>query len=223
MKKYRFLLYMVVLILQGLIPVYIFSQDTTKNQSVEPLGENPTYRIFKERYPHPMFNGEVGTGIPRLTVVYVYDESQLVEDPIIPEPWIRVDSNEYFPLDSRGIQDAIKRIHFSPSTKEEAMSVAKLILNNDHICTVIFEYDSILPAKLLEMKGKDVEKLNLQKPKIVMDSATFKLEFYTFSSYTSYFRSGEIDYFVNKVYCNIGPSVLNIYMEDVWSLTEKRN
>ena len=191
----------------------VFGQDTAKV-----IMENPIERSFKNRYPSPMFSSEVGTGIPGLTVVFVFDASQLAKDPIIPRPWVKIDSNSYYSLDSRGIGEAMKKINFIPSNETEAMNAAKLMMIGEHTFNIIFETDSLFPKELEALKRNEIRKLGIQKPKFEKNGDTYKIVYYAFIRETDYFHQGAISYYINKVICQVGPSIYYVSQSQIWSL-----
>lgn len=85
--------------------------------------------FFKSRYENPVIEviGGSFTGVfPSLTFYSVYDEENLVEDPLIPDLWVRTSTLSYF--SGHDMTEALRQDEIIPRNEIEAIAIARELL-----------------------------------------------------------------------------------------------
>ena len=90
------------------------------------MAESWISNSFEEQFPNPVLCSKASTKIKGLEVRFVFDKSVEGEDPIRPSGWIVTEKGDKFPLDGRGVREALKRIAFTPQSAEDAIEAAIL-------------------------------------------------------------------------------------------------
>lgn len=109
-----------------------------------------TKTFFTTQYDDPVIeklHGSHEKVFPSLTVYSVFEKSNLAEDPLIPDIWIRTASGNFFP--SGNIEEALKEDRVFPGNRTEALAFAREIVRIRHDCyyfiTGTASFDGTIP------------------------------------------------------------------------------
>lgn len=133
MKALRLIIIVLITIL--IIPNLMFSQQGGRMGRID----SKAREFFKSRYGNPVIEILEGTHnrvFPSLTFYTVYEEENLVEDPLIPELWVRTSADTFYSV--HDMSEALKEEAIVPRNSKEALSLARelLLLQYDGCCVV---------------------------------------------------------------------------------------
>ncbi|MBN1604607.1 MAG: hypothetical protein JW915_23565 [Chitinispirillaceae bacterium] len=111
-----------VFVIGLIIPIPLFSQLGGQKYRVD----RKTLDFFKSLYKKPVieiFKGSHKKVFPSLAFYTVFEEEHLVEDPLIPDIWIRTSKGTYFI--GNDMAEALKEERIVPENKNEALIFAR--------------------------------------------------------------------------------------------------
>jgi hypothetical protein len=91
----------------------------------------PAEKTFAQRYPQPMIHATAETAVPGLKVIWVFDRSQLAEDPIVPLPWFDTTDGAKFRGNLGGLSLALDHLGFAPKSEADAIAVLEALVKAD--------------------------------------------------------------------------------------------
>lgn len=107
-------------------------------------------KFFTEHYENPVIEkhpGEHHTVFPSLSLYSVFEKANLVEDPLVPDIWIRTGTGTFYPSDS--IEQALREDRIVPKNRKEALAFAPEIVHIKHGCYYMIagndSFDGIIP------------------------------------------------------------------------------
>ncbi len=178
-----------------------------KNKAEPPTDDSAS---FKEMYPNLVIHDRYKSSIKGLEVWAVYDESQLVEDPIGISHWI-VAKGKKFETNNDGVREALKHIKFEPKTEAEALEAALLQFRADED-NVIFMNEPFPPV---DAPPEALAKVRM--PEVTKESDTYIVSFFTYYC-DRYARWTERDYrCVMWHRAEVGKGHFLMQSKEVWS------
>lgn len=114
-----------------------------------------TQRFFESRYEEPVIEshgGEYKKTFPSFSLYSVFERKNLVEDPLIPDIWIRTGNGRFF--ESGNIEQALKDADLAPKNPDEALSFALAIVRIKYDCYYCIEDSDSFAGLIPDMYDK---------------------------------------------------------------------
>lgn len=167
------------LVAQACAPFAVAAESRTgdKERVVTNAPAEEPRRTFKQRYPNPVISEPRPTVVRGLEMVTVFDKSQLAEDPLVPVPWLKLKDGTMLELNPGSIQDALKRLRFSPRNEAEAIGAVRIYIDGGRSVRhrILRENGEPFPSPAESARYPGVDTLGIEKPVAIADGDSFRV------------------------------------------------